>query len=232
MYRPTPPAEAEQTQDNHHTFPFLPWRDLGGNPRSFPAELPFREYAPSARRWRQGSHVLRNFRPKYYYTRPCDGKRAGTVGRLKDALTGEGPDVFVTISGDKRTLMRDRPQRWQWSGWGSPWDEQNLAARAWDKDWREQDAMPLLGRHSNGDRHGGKAYNFRDRRFHSPRAWWWGSPNSEALWRNAQWAEGARRSDRSPLSKEYFSGLQVIKVPFWSGWGPYQAGGRQRSPWP
>ncbi len=214
MYRQAGGTVAEETQDRRYNFPNNRWFDQGGTRRTFPAELPFREYDPFAHCWRQGPHRLRNFRPNLYFTRPCDGKRTGTLGRLKDALTGEGPDVFVTISGDKRTLMRDRPQKWQWAGWGAP----DREAYRYDKDWRQQDAMPLMG----------KMYNFRDRKFHRPKMWWYTNPNSDRVWTNAQWEDGARRSDMSPLNKELMSGLQMTKVPHWSGLGPRRAGGRER----
>ncbi|OQO01307.1 hypothetical protein B0A48_12860 [Cryoendolithus antarcticus] len=80
--------------------------------RSAPAENGYTEYSPILRQWEQnGIKMPRNWRPKHYFTRPSDGKRPGFLGRLRDVAQSEGADVFITTSGDKRTLMRDRPQR-------------------------------------------------------------------------------------------------------------------------
>ncbi|KAK4956516.1 hypothetical protein LTR10_006043 [Elasticomyces elasticus] len=218
---------AEQTQDAVYDWRYVGYPlDDYGTRRGAPAELPYREYDPVLRGWYQGERRLHNFRPKLYYTRPSDGKRKGAAGRLKDAFTGEGPDVFVTMSGDRRTLMRDRPQRWQWSGWGSPYDEKNREARWHDKDWREQDDMPLLN-HNDSSRDG-QSYNFKCRKYHTPRPWWYNYPDNNNIWTDARWSEGARHADMNPLSKQHVSGRWTTRVPRWSGVGPFRAGGRPR----
>ncbi|KAK3117087.1 hypothetical protein LTR53_001892 [Teratosphaeriaceae sp. CCFEE 6253] len=207
-------AWAENTLDQTFNWPVQGYspHDFGSR-RSAPAELPFRQYDPNYGGWWQRGRRLKNFRPNYYYTRPCDGKRRGTMGRLKDAMTSEGPDVFVTISGDKRTLMKDRPQRWQWTGWGLA--PQRQRDRLFDRDWRPQDDMDFLG----GSRAEG-AYNFRNRKFEYPRLRDW---QSDRLWTDAHWPEAAKRSARDPLSKRYLNGVQTTRVPWDSGWYP---GGR------
>ncbi|KAK3070714.1 hypothetical protein LTR53_009967 [Teratosphaeriaceae sp. CCFEE 6253] len=207
------PPLAEQTQDRLFNDPWTGWSTWDiGHRRSAPAELPYREYDPRLGGWWQGERRLKNFRPDYYYTRPCDGKRRGTMGRLKDALTSEGPDVFITMSGDRRTLMKDRPQRWQWTGWGM-----NMAQQvAWmhDRDWRAQDGMDVL----NGNPPPG--YNFRKRRYEAPKMKNW---QNDRLWTDAHWQDGARRHARIPSSKRYLSGAQATRVPLNSG---FYAGGR------
>lgn len=61
-----------------------------------------------------------NVKPTMYWVRPRDGRRPGAWGRVKDALTGQGPDVFVVINGDSRPRRRDCPSVGEWSGWR--WD--------------------------------------------------------------------------------------------------------------
>ncbi|TKA26142.1 hypothetical protein B0A50_04639 [Salinomyces thailandicus] len=195
-----------------------------GPRRSAPAELPFIQWRPEwGGGWYRGRRKLPSstFTPKAYFTRPHDGKRSGGLGRFKDALTGEGPDVFVTVSGDKRTLMRDRPQRWQWSQWGLSWGE--ALSRRDDRDWREQDELPVLGMPwAGGEARAGMGYNFRTRRFEAPRPRW---ETRDGVWTDAQWREGARRGDQLPLGKRDINGFWQSRVPWRSGrW----AGGRPR----
>lgn len=78
-----------------------------------------------------------------YFIRPQDGhpnRRRGTLGRLTDALTGEGPDVFVT-STTRGRLMRDRPQRWQWSGHGP--DIEEILTRVVEPDFAWSELAPV-----------------------------------------------------------------------------------------
>lgn len=210
---------AEPPQDNNwNGWPRGP--DEGPR-RSAPREMPFKEWNPHLRVWHQGPNILRNFKPNYYLTRPHDGKRPGTLGRFKDALTGEGPDVFLTVSGDKRTLMRDRPQRSEWAGWG-------LSPREWreredDKDFRFQDddgiaEAPWTGKKRAWKQH----YNFRSRKYESPLKVAW---NPDRVWTDARWPEGARHNSRMPLSYRDIDYEWLSRVPWWAS---YYAGGRPR----
>lgn len=212
-----PPA-AEGFQDACYNWPFTqPTWDLGPR-RSAPREMPFREYDPQLGGWWQGNRKLHNFKPNYYFTRPHDGKRSGTWGRLKDVMTRQGPDVFVTISGDKRTLMRDRPQKRHWAGWGeAPWETFNRIEC--DKDWRPQDEMPIMDIGRTRKRAFEPFYNFRNRKFEHPR-WKWAE--KDGVWTDAHWDERHPRG-APPLNKRDLAGAWESGVPWYAGaW----AGGR------
>lgn len=178
-----------------------PWQDVGPRCR-FPAEPPYIQYLPG-RGWHQGDRKLRHLKPRYYWTRPHDGKRSGSWGRLKDAMTGEGPDVFVTISGDKRTLVRDRPQKWQWSRW--PLTQAQIDDRRYyDPDAVEAEFMDSFEPSwTNTSSRAGARYNFKNRRYEAPQngcssAQYYG-PNNR-VWRDAQWRPGAKKSDTNPYN--------------------------------
>ena len=181
-----------------------PWAQLdAGSRRRYPREQPFIEYNPIHKGWYQGGRRKRGgWRPRHYWTRPNDGKRSGAWGRFKDVLTSEGPDVFITTSGDERTLMRDRPQKHEWSGW--PLEQARRRDKTWDPDWRLQDEMPVkeMSWTKTSGRFGGAVYNFRTRKYESPASLWltggWG-PNNR-VWRDAQWRPNAKRSDASPYN--------------------------------
>lgn len=213
---------AEQTQDAVYGFgngTSWPWDDVGTR-RSAPAEMPFVEYDPDYGGWWQGDRKLRHFRPKKYFTRPHDGKRPGAMGRFKDALTGRGADVFITLSGDTRTLMRDRPQRWQWTNDGLSRLE-ILEKRLFDKDHRPQDEMMIDNAPWTWHREAAN-YNFRTRRFEYPSRRWL---NPDHFWRDAHWAPGAKHCSDNPLCKKDLAGIWQTRVPWWAS---NFAGGRPR----
>jgi len=224
--QPVPPADPDHVEQQN----WLRGRGYDNNHgprRRFPREQPFIEYDPINRGWYQsGTRMPSSFRPKYYWTRPCDGKRTGAWGRFKDAITGEGPDVFVTTSGDRRTLMRDRPQKWQWSGW--PIDR----ARYWDwlcdPDHRLQDNMEARNASwTHTSSRIGAQYNFKTRRYEPPRMFWQtgGTGPNNPLWRDAQWRPNAKRSDQVPFN------YQTPDEQWWSAvpaWTHQFAGGRPK----
>ena len=221
-YWPTSNPFGDDYQNFVQNYGFSP-ADIGlpdlGSRRTAPRELPYREYRKDFGWW-QGDRKLRNFKPNYYMTRPHDGKRSGTLGRLKDVVTGEGPDVFVTINGDKRTLMKDRPKSWQWNGWGPTGQElRNILT---DKDFREQDLISWDMPWTEGDRAKKPFYNFRNREYEYPKPSWL-RPNG--VWTNAQWAPGARHDSRTPLNKRDYFGLWWSRVPrdaeFYAGGRPH-----------
>jgi len=219
-YKPVNYPQAEVYQDNLW-LGRRPGPDVGHR-RHAPREMPFREWNPYLRVWHQGPHVLHNFRPKYYFTRPHDGKRGGWTGRLKDALTHEGADVFVTISGDKRTLMRDRPRRDQWTGWPLSREEME-DGEVYDKDWRFQDTEPVMEtKFSRKKRWREPFYNFRNREFESYGRVMW---HPKRVWRDAEWREGARRDDLRPWNIKDVNGIWWSKVPWQACRDP---GGRPR----
>ncbi|OQO10670.1 hypothetical protein B0A48_03968 [Cryoendolithus antarcticus] len=196
--------------------------------RSAPAENGYTEYNPILRQWEQnGIKMPRHWRPKHYFTRPSDGKRPGFLGRLKDVAQGEGADVFITTSGDKRTLMRDRPQRYDWAGWGlNPWElweRQTL-----DPDWRLQDQMLISeAPWSVGVApRGGNRYNFRSRLFEDdgklarqPRS---------RVWMDARWAPGVGRRSQFPecvkdMAGDWYTNFAKVSpfAGYWPGGRPY-----------
>ena len=218
MFRPSPPADRDHIQD-------LNWHwdagtgAFGGNRRHAPSEMPYVEWDPMQRVWIQGEHIKRNFEPNRYFTRPHDGKRPGWSGRLKDALVGEGADVFITTSGDKRTLMRDRPQKWQWTNNANPSD---TIAILTDRDFRLQDLMHVRDHKFSTQRWSEPLYNFKNRQYQSLGRTY---RNPGNMWPGAKWAPGAKRSAQSPWSHQDFFGQWWDRLPLNTGWW---AGGRPR----
>lgn len=228
MARPVNPPLAEHLEQRH----FLRAKGLteiynNGPRRRFPCEQPFIEFDPINRGWYHGGRRMSSkFRPSHYWTRPCDGKRTGGWGRFKDAMTGEGPDVFITTSGDKRTLMRDRPQKWQWSGW--PKDLANAYDGQFDPEHRMQDEILMKNASwTNTSSRMGAHYNFRTRQYESPRNFWQtgGAGPSNGVWRDAQWKPNAKRSDTNPYNYQTPDTQWWTRVPAGAGWFP---GGRPR----
>ena len=160
----------------------------------------------------------RNFKSNKYWARPCDGKRTGTWGRLKDGLTGEGPDVFVVLNGDRRTLMRDMPHRTQWSGWNG---------FGWDPNWGYSDPDDTPGFHYQGwapwtNKRLFQRYNFKTRDYEGPRKLARRYAAGD-LWTDAYWKDGARRRDMDPISYRTKPGRWATQVPRSAG---YYSGGR------
>ncbi|KAF2843265.1 hypothetical protein M501DRAFT_906598, partial [Patellaria atrata CBS 101060] len=87
--------------------------------------------------WVQNGRILRGLKPKKAFYWPKDGKRGTTWGRWKDLLSGQGPDIHIRISGEKRTRPWDGPSRARWSRWTedafvAPWEtEQPLPSPFW-----------------------------------------------------------------------------------------------------
>ncbi|KAF2718805.1 hypothetical protein K431DRAFT_305685 [Polychaeton citri CBS 116435] len=225
-YGPTDKAYPEQKQNKR--FRGEPWvpGDESGPRRNAPRETPFIEWDSQQRGWYQGERrLLRSFKPNCYFTRPVDGKRRGAKGRLLDAVTGEGPDVFITISSDKRTKMRDRPQRWQWTGRELDADDVEDKMQ-FDPDFRLQDLENVRNASwCRRDRAPGATwYNFRTRQYEAAdQARWVGRP--DRYWMDAQWRQKAKRSDQSPLNVQLGDGVWWSRVPISSGLWP---GGRPK----
>lgn len=222
-YRPIDRAWSETFQDNRWNTDGQ-WSGYNVGPRrSAPAEPPYRTQRKG--RWYEGKREIRGFKATMYLVRPSDGKRAGTKGRLLDALSGEGPDVFAVKCGDKRTLMRDRPQRWMWSGWAIS-EVQSTEAMLFDKDFRRKDLRRPRDFSSSIEktRASKSRYNFQTRRYQSEREPLTRPP--EDIWTDARWADGARHQDRFPLSYRDANREWWTRVPPDSG---NYAGGRPRN---
>lgn len=95
-----------------------------------------------------------------YWIRPRDGKRPGAWGGIKDALSGQGPDVFV-VGGDSRPWRRDCPSVGNWSGWKLDYLEEDSDGEAWETlhDRKVHFEMPWAKRNR------GQKYNFWEREF-------------------------------------------------------------------
>lgn len=226
MQQPVPPPLANHVEQAEwlRSLGWNPWNNWGAR-RRYPTEQPYIEYDPQNRGWYRGDQRIPNFRPRHYWTRPHDGKRPGALGRLKDALTGEGAGVFVTTSGDKRTFMRDRPQKWQWTNWDM--DDARKFDFFADPDYRLQDSMRASSAPwAKGSARSGELYNFRTRRYEEPGQPWWltgGGGQNSSMWRDAQWRPGAKRSDTSPYSYQSPDEAWWSRVPWTAGYYP---GGR------
>ena len=120
--------------------------------------------------------------------------------------------------------MRDRPQRWQWTGWGlSPVEVADR--RMFDMDFREQDLEGTFeGRKTAGKRGMRPLYDFHSRKFRTVgrvmRDPW-------SIMQNAHWPEGASRQNAMPLSWQDGVGNWSHRVPWLAGG---YSGGRPR--WP
>lgn len=206
--------QQHQHHPGHHRLHYGPHLHIA-DCRCSPLKSPYHAYRPDrGGEWwlGVGGSKLKNFKPRYYLTRPRDGKRSGALGRLKDALTGQGPDVFVTISGDRRTLTKDWPQKWQWSGWGMTPREQWLAAH--ERDCMVADELPIAEM-AWAKRRPDQGYNFRTRKFEALNARMWA--DEARVWTDAHWRPDAKRRDKLPLTRRDLDGNWETRVPPWSG---------------
>ncbi|CAG5143680.1 uncharacterized protein ALTATR162_LOCUS1397 [Alternaria atra] len=65
--------------------------------------------------WYQDNRKLRHPKTFKAFVWPKDGRNGSKLGRMKDILKGEGPDIFVGCAADARDFMAKRPSRSQWS---------------------------------------------------------------------------------------------------------------------
>lgn len=184
------PFSEDYQQAAYNGFPFLP---EFGHRRTAPREEPFilhRARGPSGPGWYQGGRKLPStFRSKKYWVRPIDHpSRHGTFGRIKDALSGQGPDVFVVTNGDRRTLHRDLPSRNHWSGWdktGLKWaGDANWRGAAEDMDWYPKSSYHTSWARRDKD----KVYNFRTREYDDLKGW-----NRKSFWSDAHYSREKER---------------------------------------
>ncbi|WPG99243.1 Hypothetical protein R9X50_00205400 [Acrodontium crateriforme] len=211
-----------QTYDMKDGEPSPPDR---GHKRSAYNEPSFINFDPNIGRWTNGIHVLgRDFKPKKYWARPVDGRRRGTFGRLMDGLTGEGPDVFVVLNGDRRTLHRDMPHRAQWSRWGgAKWDV-NHNSDLWDPDHTLGEKVHFKKPWSDRNR---QWYNFKTRKYDGAQKTIQ-NHMSNNLWTDAHWAPGAKGKNNFPTEIRDGFGQRAGFLPPGVGMFP---GGRPRTPY-
>lgn len=135
--------------------------------------------------WVRGNVRVHGVKPRYAFIWPKDGRRDSKGGRLKDILQGRGPDVFISIKGEKGPWKG--PTRARWSRWAdlSTIDYDDALTPPW---WARR-----YGR-----------YDFRTRRYKQPDA---------HTWSDARWREGAR--DKFPLAYRCRHGgwYQLWEVP-------------------
>lgn len=217
------PRRGENYFDNIHNGyewddDLVPWWMGGhykpdrGHARSAPAEPSFIRWDPIRTGWYQGlERMPKGFRSTKYWARPCDGKRTGALGRLKDGLTGEGPDVYVVINGDRRTKMRDMPHMKQWSGWGGWKYDPNHGQWEFDKDWTIGET---IHRQAPWAKRENEKYNFYKREYQDPRERHKHHIENR-LWTDAHWAQGAKNSDKTPLSYRLGPNQNVFNFRWW-----------------
>ena len=129
--------------------------------------------------WYQGGHRRHRVKPHYHFVWPKDGKRNGTLGRFKDILKNQGPDIHVTVGADKNEHMFHRPRKSRWASWTHLDDrgpDGSLPAPFWVQPFRPS----------------AKSYDFLTRKYQKRSAY----SLSDALW-----PPGA--GDRYPFPQAY-----------------------------
>ncbi|KAL2355205.1 hypothetical protein BJ546DRAFT_841522 [Cryomyces antarcticus] len=171
-----------------------------------PWEPPYVRHYPGFG-WYQGRRHLRNFKPSYAWIRPHDGKRKGWVGGLKDIATGQGPDYFLGINGDRRTRDCDfRPSRGRWSRW----DQQGVNDHHLLDEDGLMNALPAMP----WARRRGKAYDFR------PEKRKYRYPTYDA-WTDVRWPEHGPANLQNPRAKRDIYGRWAeadMLGPWEAGW--------------
>ncbi|KAJ9621198.1 hypothetical protein H2203_007249 [Taxawa tesnikishii (nom. ined.)] len=206
--------------DLGHNYPKVP------APEHHPADRDGIHYSPEVGWFQQDPHHpmmwrkpnRAKFRPKHYWVRPTDGKRKGTMGRLKDGLSGEGPDVFVASVGDDRYFWDSMPSRADWSGWNGPWYDPDWALKYRERLMQEDGAVWDMKR-TRGARKG-KRYDWCSRRF---------APVEETMISDVMYRGDNPRRSAPPIALRDFLG---------GGMGPMFSGGcvsmrkkRESFPW-
>ncbi|KJY00572.1 unnamed protein product [Zymoseptoria tritici ST99CH_1A5] len=205
-------AYAEEYQTNaYNGFPFMP---EFGHRRHAPREEPFIRHNAHGRSgpgWYQGNHKIPKFKSKKYFVRPVDGARRGTMGRMKDAFTGQGADVFVVANGDRRTLHREMPGRERWTNWastGMQWPRE--AAGGWtkgafeDMDWYPPGNLKSMPWAKRED---GNVYNFRTRQYED-----FDLGHRKDFWADAHWPRGERGKRSIPSCWRTWDGKWLSTV--------------------
>ncbi|PSN66979.1 hypothetical protein BS50DRAFT_379721 [Corynespora cassiicola Philippines] len=165
-------------------------------PMFHPVDIPFRrspaEYIPGLG-WYQDGRRRRNVKPHYAFVWPKDGKNGSTWGRLKDIMTGKGPDIHLAISPDKEDLVYHRPRRARWA--------------------RHTNLEPIIDhalrpRKGIREKRAGRVYDFRTRRYVHP---------YPGMWTDAIWQREPNGHFEYPEAFRRWDG-QWWQDPFYSSW--------------
>jgi len=146
-----------------------PWRHDG------PAKY-LRGYNSPPNGWYQDGRKLRNVKSSKAFIWPKDGRNGSKLGRLKDILKGEGPDIFVTCAADARDFVAKRPTRSQWSKHVYLDDENSIPP---ELGFRASKFAPWTeGGMLSGGRSRKEAYDFRTRKYMKRHPGMW----TDAIW--------------------------------------------------
>lgn len=148
---------------------------MAAPPLFFEKDFPWRSRPAEYYRgkgWEQDGFRRRGVKkPYYHFIWPKDGKNGSKWGRMKDILTGKGPDIHVTVSADKEDYMHHRQRRPRWARHADLEDRGPDCSLRYDLPW----VRPFR-------RYAGKRYDFRTRQYRRPDTHMW----SDAIWEGRQ----------------------------------------------
>ena len=164
--------------------------------------------SPFARGWFQDGRQLRHVKASKAFIWPKDGKNGTTWGRMKDVLTGKGPDIFLAFGANKGDCVFNRPTRAQWSG------HVNLDDTDLDGGFNHRKFAPWTTKGALGGRMPGLGYDFRTRRYR---------PEYRNMWTDAVWQADKKENKRNP----YPEALRDRHGRWWQDWNylPQHRGG-------
>ncbi|KAF2733091.1 hypothetical protein EJ04DRAFT_295073 [Polyplosphaeria fusca] len=125
--------------------------------------------------WYQDGYKRRVKKPYYHFIWPKDGRNGSKWGRLKDIMTGKGPDIHVTIGAGKNDHMFHRQRRDTWAGHMNLDDrgpDCSLSAAPWTRKSRDYAANT--------------AYDYKTRKYRR---------RYDGMWTDAYWPEGNAKLD-------------------------------------
>ncbi|KAF2280306.1 uncharacterized protein EI97DRAFT_118323 [Westerdykella ornata] len=93
-------------------FPNYTWTEFPNRER--PAEY-FRGNSQIPSGWFQNGNRVRVKKKYYHFIWPRDGRNGSKWGRFKDIMTGQGPDIHVTVSAHPNDKMHNRQRREVWA---------------------------------------------------------------------------------------------------------------------
>lgn len=160
--------------------------------------------------WYQDGRKLRNVKKSAKaFIWPKDGRNGSTWGRVKDILTGNGPDVFVAFGANKSDCVGNRPSRAQWSG------HVNLDDTGLAKGFNHEKFAPWTVKWP-GARPPGMCYDFHTRKY---------GPERTRMWTDAIWQKEPHKNRKLNPYPEAFRDIDglwhqdVQYLPQWKG-GP------------
>jgi hypothetical protein len=123
--------------------------------------------------WYQDGRKLRGVKSSKAFIWPKDGRHGSKLGRLRDIIKGEGPDIFVTCATDAKDFVDKRPSRSQWS------KHVGLDGLPQEHGFRASKFAPWTeGGMLSGGRSRKMAYDFRTRKYVKRYPGMW----SDAVW--------------------------------------------------